>query len=320
MKVLVADDHGSILKIVSKFISKWGYTVIQSKNGLDALNVLTGENPPRIAILDWNMPGMTGVEVCKMLKDRNKGPFIYCIILTARKNEGDLIEALNLGAHDFQNKPINAGELRSRLTVGGRLVEANDKIDRYAQSMEVMAKVKAHQLVKMEKKVRTDQLTKALSRSYFTETSAIEFDRCQKDGESMAIIMFDLNEFKLINDNHGHKMGDDALQIVSKICKTQFRECDLFARYGGDEFIALIPDVGAELAIQIGKRVCRAVASCNLKGIELSLSWGIAMNREKDTEVDEMIARADLMMYKMKKVYHESKKIQKEKDESESES
>jgi len=307
MKVLVADDHESILKIVSKFVTKWGYEVVQCCNGSEALNILTEEDPPRIAILDWNMPGVFGVEICKTLKDRNQNPFVYCVILTARSGETDLIEALNNGAHDFQNKPINVAELRSRLIVGTRLVEANDKLDRYAKSMEILAKEKAYQLIEMEKKAKKDSLTNALTRSYFVDTAKIEFERCQKDGETMGIIMFDLNDFKLINDTHGHKAGDDALKLVSKICKTQLRECDLFARYGGDEFVALIPDVDKELAIIIGKRVSAAVDKAKLEDISISLSWGVSLNEETDSEVDQIIDRADEMMYKMKAIHHKNK-------------
>jgi len=307
MKVLIADDHEHILKIVSKLINKWGYRAIQCSNGSDAFNILTQEDPPRIAILDWNMPGITGVEICKMLKDRNISPFIYCIILTARTGENDLIDALENGAHDFQNKPINIAELHSRLIVGNRLIEANDKLDRYAKSMEVMAKEKAYQLIKMEKKAKTDQLTQALSRSYFTETAIVEFDRCKNDNGSLAIIMFDINDFKLINDSYGHQVGDEALNLVSKICKTQLRECDLFARYGGDEFIALIPDVNKELAINIGKRVKNAVDNKKLRDISISLSWGISLNFDTDTDIDQVINRADETMYQMKEIYHQNK-------------
>jgi len=149
-------------------------------------------------------------------------------------------------------------------------------------------------------------ISTTLSRGYFIETAMMEFYRSQEEGESFAVIMFDLNDFKSINDIYGHAIGDEALRLTSDACKTQLRDCDLFSRYGGDEFIALIPNIDKELTISIGQRVSKAVSALKLGEIELSLSWGMSLNTKEDKALDDVIARADLMMYKMKATHHRS--------------
>ncbi len=126
MKILIADDDNSIRFILKTQLKKWGYDVIICENGSEALEHLTGNDPPRIAILDWMMEGYTGIEICSILK--NKAPLIYIILLTAKTSEEDLVEAINSGAHCFQTKPVSLGVLRSHIAVGERLIGAEDRL------------------------------------------------------------------------------------------------------------------------------------------------------------------------------------------------
>lgn len=309
MYILVADDDQNIRKIISKTVQKWGYSVLEAENGNDALKILTtdADKIPQIAILDWNMPGNSGLDICKILQ-HSDGPFIYCIMLTARTTQKDLTEALENGAHDFQSKPVNMNELRSRLIVGTRLVEANNKLDRYARCMENIAREKAHQLVEAERKSRTDDLTGSHSRSYFMESGHTEFDRCKLGNSALAIIIIDIDHFKHINDIYGHIMGDQALIIISNICRQQLRECDLFARIGGDEYAALISDIDEKTANTIAERIYTAIQSqtqfehlLQNRGYDscqaLEISYGVAMLRDDDATLDDTIHRADQNMY-----------------------
>lgn len=126
MKILIADDDQSVRFILKVQLQSWGYDVIICKNGTEAIQYLTSEDPPRIAILDWMMEGYTGIEICSMLK--NTAPLIYIILLTAKTSEEDLVEAINSGAHCFQTKPVSPGVLRSHVEVGRRLIRAEDKL------------------------------------------------------------------------------------------------------------------------------------------------------------------------------------------------
>lgn len=147
MKVLVADDRPTTRFSLKKKLTQWGYEVIDVVDGDAAWEELCRTPPPRIAILDWMMPAMDGVTICKKLKERQEGPFIYTILLTSKNGKEDLVYALENGAHNFQSKPITPEELRSHVNVGKRLVETEDKLKEYATQMEILAEKRARQLV-----------------------------------------------------------------------------------------------------------------------------------------------------------------------------
>lgn len=130
MKILIADDDTFTRVALNRLLEKWGYEVVQAQDGRDAWESLCKEDPPRIAILDWMMPELEGVNICHRLKQRKGFPFIYTMLLSVRREKKDIVLALDSGAHDFLSKPVHAGELRSRIAVGVRLVQAEDDIRR----------------------------------------------------------------------------------------------------------------------------------------------------------------------------------------------
>lgn len=128
MKVLIADDDAIIRVALGRLLEKWGYDVLQARDGREAWELLCRKDPPRMAILDWMMPEPDGVEICRNLKRETALPFIYTILLSIRREKEDVVKALDSGAHDFLSKPVHTGELRSRIAVGARLVKAEDDI------------------------------------------------------------------------------------------------------------------------------------------------------------------------------------------------
>lgn len=147
MRILIADDEQLARTIAELMVNKFGHESVVVDNGRDALDVLLADDPPRIAILDWVMPGMDGVDICKALQSNANAPFIYTILLTGRNEMADLIEAFENGAYDFITKPVEPEELRCRIQVGIRLVEAEDKLMEYGTSMDTLAKQRAEQLL-----------------------------------------------------------------------------------------------------------------------------------------------------------------------------
>jgi signal transduction histidine kinase len=131
MRVLIADDSETIRRILRKNLTEWGYDVVEAEDGSSAYEILTGEDPPLIAVLDWMMPGYEGVEICQKLQERRGGPLIYLLLLTTKKASEDLIYALESGAHDFVNKEVFPEELRARIEVGRRLVELDQLKNRF---------------------------------------------------------------------------------------------------------------------------------------------------------------------------------------------
>ncbi len=136
MKIVVAEDDGMTRLALVKNLEKWGYDVIQVEDGIKALEILSAEDPPRLAILDWLMPGMEGIEICRRLRQSVGRPLIYTILLTIKKEKADIVRALDEGAYDFLSKPVHTGELRSRIAVGSRLVAAEDRILAHTKSIE----------------------------------------------------------------------------------------------------------------------------------------------------------------------------------------
>lgn len=128
VQILIADDSRSSRFILSRMLGRWGYSTVEASNGKEALAILQGKTPPRIALLDWMMPEMDGVDICRFLRDRQSGPLVYCILVTSKSEEKDRVKGLDSGAHDFLSKPVSPNELRSRLAVGVRLIKAEDKL------------------------------------------------------------------------------------------------------------------------------------------------------------------------------------------------
>ena len=129
MQILIADDDATVRLLLKATLKKWGYDVIEAKDGKAALDILTGKNPPRIALLDWMMPEKNGVEIVKTITENSLAPLIYTILITSRSEKNDIVLALDSGAHDFISKPVYPEELRSRIAVGKRLIEADKKLE-----------------------------------------------------------------------------------------------------------------------------------------------------------------------------------------------
>jgi DNA-binding response OmpR family regulator len=146
MKLLIADDEISTRTLLRTCVAKWGYTVIEAGDGLEAMTILRGQDPPRIAVLDWMMPGLDGVEICSRLQDRPNEQLTYTILLTCKAEKEDAIHALDQGAHDFLSKPVHVGELQSRIAVGKRLVEANDRLRELDHLKDRFLRVAVHDL------------------------------------------------------------------------------------------------------------------------------------------------------------------------------
>ncbi len=146
MKLLIADDEISTRIFLKRSAVQWGYEVIEALDGLEAMAILKGDDPPRIAVLDWMMPGLDGVEICSMLQDEPGALMIYTILLTSKSNKEDVMHALDRGAHDFLSKPVHVGELRSRIAVGKRLVEAHDRLRELDRQKDRFMGMAAHDL------------------------------------------------------------------------------------------------------------------------------------------------------------------------------
>ncbi|MDD3271585.1 MAG: response regulator, partial [Syntrophomonadaceae bacterium] len=171
MKVLIADDDALSRKILEDCLSEWGYDILMAHNGNEAWDILEKIDRPNMAVLDWMMPGMDGVEICRNLRQLKLPNYVYVILLTARSKREDVISGLESGADDYIIKPFNREELKSRLKIGQRIIELEHRILRLAS---------------------TDYLTGLLNRRAFLERLERELNRCQREASPMGIIIMDI--------------------------------------------------------------------------------------------------------------------------------
>lgn len=286
MKVLIADDDALSRKILEDALSKWGYEILMAHNGNEAWDILEKSDRPNLAVLDWIMPGMDGVEICKRLRKLSLPNYVYVILLTARNKREDVIYGLESGADDYIIKPFHHEELKSRLKIGQRIIELEHRILRLAS---------------------TDYLTGLLNRRAFLERLERELNRCQREASPMGIIIMDIDHFKKVNDNYGHQAGDLVLQELSTTLVTLCRVYDFIGRYGGEEFIVCLPGADKWNTYQIAERMRSIVENKNIllpdKGTSVSVtaSFGIvSMEPGQRKSADRLINEADEALYRAK--------------------
>lgn len=286
MKVLIADDDALSRKILEDALSEWGYEILMAHNGNEAWDILEKNDRPNLAVLDWIMPGMDGVEICRRLRKLSLPNYVYVILLTARNKREDVIYGLESGADDYIIKPFHHEELKSRLKIGQRIIELEHRILRLAS---------------------TDYLTGLLNRRAFLERLERELNRCQREASPMGIIIMDIDHFKKVNDNYGHQAGDLVLQELSTTLVTLCRVYDFIGRYGGEEFIVCLPGADKWNTYQIAERMRSIVENKNIllpdKGTSVSVtaSFGIvSMEPGQRKSADRLINEADEALYRAK--------------------
>lgn len=298
MQLLVAEDDRSSRLMMTGTIRQWGYEVIEASDGNKAMEILNSPNPPRIAVLDWVMPGRDGIEICRELILRPNAPLIYTILVTGESGREDLVYALDNGAHDFLTKPVNMPELRSRLAVGRRLIEADCKVKEYAQRMAALAE-------KLSSLAMTDPLTNAYNRRSFLEQADKEHYRAKRHGSMIGALVIDIDRFKDVNDTFGHAAGDEVLKTVASASGRLLRETDVFGRLGGDEFAAILPEADTQHTLMIAERLLREFEKTriewNEQRIPFTVSIGAASIFPDDGSVESLLNRADMALLQAKR-------------------
>src|SRR3984885_3495889 len=224
-RVLIAEDDAVSRHVLKSFLHKWNYDVTAETDGAAALRILESDDSPRLAVLDWMMPGMEGVQICQRIRERKKGPYIYVLLLTARSEKRDLLRGLELGADDYLTKPFDSEELRARLLVGERILSLQDDLIAAREELRFRA---TH-----------DVLTGIFNRGTVMEALQTELSRQVRERRPCGVILVDIDHFKQVNDTHGHLIGDEVLQVVARRLKQCVRPYDTVGRYGGEEFLII---------------------------------------------------------------------------------
>jgi diguanylate cyclase (GGDEF)-like protein len=290
MKILIAEDDLISSRILQKNLENWGYETVLARSGEGAWQALQDEDL-RLAILDWMMAGMDGIEVCRKIRRRKKYKYTYIILLSAKDRKQDIIAGLSSGADDYMTKPVNFLELRARLQTGKRIIDLEDKLLVIQNQLKDIAS--------------RDSLTKIWNRSEISKFLNEELERGQREKKPTGVVLLDVDHFKKINDFYGHSIGDQALlQVVSRL-KRKIRKSDKIGRYGGDEIIIVLPNCGLTEIQRIGDRLRLAVSKRGLKteldSVQVTVSAGCATSELPGTaSTDKLIKIADGALLKAK--------------------
>jgi diguanylate cyclase (GGDEF)-like protein len=291
MRVLAAEDNPVFQSMLRSMLGKWGYDAIVAPDGKEAMRLLDREDPPRLAILDWMMPGMDGVEVCRTVRASRREPYIYMLLLTARTESQDLVEAMDAGADDYLTKPFVAHELKARLRAGRRILDLQTELVSAREALRIQAMY--------------DHLTGVLNRGSVLDSLHQGLARAGRESSPLAVVMMDIDHFKNVNDTRGHQAGDAVLQETAQRMKSTIRSYDSLGRYGGEEFLIVLPGCDGEDAIRQGERIRDAVASQPFvyKGASFTSTCSAGVSWRPQATLDdatELIREADMALYRAK--------------------
>lgn len=296
-RILVVDDHPDNIEIIEARLSSRGYLVERASNGQEALDLVRNE-PPHLILCDVMMPVMDGYEVSRRIKNDEALPYIPIILVTARDSTADKIEGLDAGADDYLTKPVNFPELEARVRSMLRIKQLQDQLDQKNRELELMNK-------RLRKLSITDGLTELFNHRHIHELLQEEFERSNRSGEPIAVAMLDLDHFKKVNDTYGHPTGDVILYETAQILRETAREIDMPGRYGGEEFIVILPntveDAAARFAERVRQRVNEHVFRDEATEVRMTLSCGVASFPGEGIESPEtLLKRADEALYRAK--------------------
>ena len=298
MEVLIVEDDPISLKLLSGTLLQLNYEVIEAKNGVEAWQILQ-QRTIRLVITDWVMPEMDGITLTRLIRETEMTGYIYIIILTGRQGIENIVDGLDAGADDYLIKPFNPKELSSRLHIGGRILDLEQRLK---GAYERMYELAMH-----------DELTGLWNRRAFYTHAQSELERSERMVHALSILLLDIDHFKLVNDRFGHLVGDRALIMVADTIAKNLRSYDRAGRWGGEEFIILLPETSLNEAAEIAERLRIQVMNARLPvhvedqdnfddELRIEISLGVAtLNLGSSVSLDQLFNAADEMLYLAKK-------------------
>lgn len=286
MKVLIhTGEH-----LLKKNLTRWGYEVLSASDGNDALALLTQTDHPKLAILNYEMDGLCGADLCRRLRADSIDPYTYMILLMEKSQKDDLLEAFEQGADDYLVKPFDGYELRAKLLVAKRILGLQDRLIAMRDELQEQA---TH-----------DALTGLWNRRASMAALDRELTRASREKKTVGLMLADLDHFKNINDTYGHLAGDKVLQAVATRIKGALRSYDTVGRYGGEEFLIISPGCDAAALLRRAEHLRTSIAGEPVRtpegDISLSLSLGAAVSGGA-TLRDQFLKAADEALYRAKR-------------------
>ena len=289
-RVLIAEDDTVTRLILKHWIMRWGYEIVVVENGNDAWEVLQQEFPPEVVIVDWAMPGIDGIELCRRLRNRSRSYYHYILMITGRSDELDVVHALESGADDCLGKPFGEAELRARLLVASRILALQNEL--------------IHSREELRSQAMRDGLTGLWNRTTFLDLFKRELERAGRTSGRTGLLLLDLDNFKHVNDTYGHLAGDAVLKEAAHRLRQNVRSYDFVGRYGGEEFFVALPGACKEQlchrAELIRRAICAEPFGTAQGDLKVTLSVGATVAEAGETSVFDALAAADIGLYRAK--------------------
>jgi two-component system cell cycle response regulator len=289
MRVLIADDNLDLTKSLAILLREWRFEAVQAYDGMAAMALLRDPDAPTLALLDWVMPGMNGIEICREIRRDVDRPYTYVILMTGRGGKEQMLTGLTAGADDYLIKPVDPKELRARLTTAKRILDLQDQF---------LATQR-----RLREQATRDSLTGLWNRAVILDILQREHTRGRREGHRMAVIMADIDHFKKINDSLGHLAGDCVLRQIAQRLQTAVRPYDAVGRYGGEEFLVVLPRCETDISLALAQRLRRCVSAepVNVAGqtVPVTISLGVAA-WDGEASAPEVLRLVDEAMYRAK--------------------
>jgi diguanylate cyclase (GGDEF)-like protein len=286
-RILIVEDSRSVREEIRQVLREAGVDAVfyEAENGLDGFKIMV-DNPLDLVFCDLVMPQMDGLKFLQMRASREEMQEVPVVMLTAVGDVDQKIKVLSAGANDYITKPFHPGELVARAKVHLKVKQLQDEL---RQKNKLLMELST-----------TDSLTKIYNRRHFLDLARKEMERSERLGLQGALMIFDVDHFKGINDRYGHQLGD---LVLVEICNTVggcLRDYDIFGRYGGDEFTLLFPQTSITRAMKTGERIEEAVQELVLKelpGERFTISGGMVSNSTPGEDLESLLRRADQALY-----------------------
>lgn len=290
-RILVVDDNQDNVEIIATRLRFRGYEILEASDGNQALSLLR-DKPPDLILLDVMLPDIDGYEISRRIKGDETLPFIPIILVTARDSTQDKVAGLDAGADDYLTKPINFPELEARVRSMLRIKRLQDELEEKNRELERLS--------------ISDGLTGLFNHRHIHGLLDEEFERANRSGDPLTVAMFDLDHFKSVNDNYGHQAGDRVLQQFADILRNTARDIDRIGRYGGEEFMVILPETELAQGAVFVERVRREVARHAFhigreEPLRMTVSAGVATHPSEFVGSPETLVRlADEALYAAK--------------------
>ncbi len=293
MRILIAEDNSTErLRLRRTLEARNQHEVLEATNGAQAWDLIQEQRIPML-ITDWRMPTLDGPELIQRVREGNLSHYVYILLVTGDTTRDAVVQGLDAGADDFLSKPINPQELLARVAVGERIIQLETNLRATRDKLQELA-------------IR-DPLTNLLNRRAFYHEVQIELQRARRHNLATSLILLDIDHFKYINDTYGHPVGDQVLLTVAQTLVRERRAYDKVARWGGEEFVLMLPATNPDEAEQIAERLRLAIKSSvtalsNGETITVRASFGVTTHTDEqpNLSIDDMIAYADIALYHAK--------------------